>query len=212
MLEVATRYDVAGVQGDDRLPALPFDGGYNRETVAAYTKATGDKPPAAREDSLGTVQDKSSPRYGAKQFSPDWERWQQWRADQLTDFMSRLYRDLKKAKPDIIVSMAPTYFPWAIEDWLQDWPQWLRLGIIDHLAPQLYQKQADKYESAIKALVGRHVPANKRHLVSPGVLTKLSDGYQVSQTTLDEMIAINRKHCLNSEIYFFHESVVQGKK
>jgi uncharacterized lipoprotein YddW (UPF0748 family) len=205
MLEVAQRYDVAGVQGDDRLPALPFEGGYNPMTLARYAAQTGEVPPRDRGASNGNHPS------GAKRFSPEWERWHQWRADQLTQFMSRLYRDLKAAKPDLIVSMAPTYYPWAIEDWLQDWPAWMRLGIIDHLAPQLYQKTLPAYEKAITELATKQVPKQKLHLVSPGVLTKLSDGYQATPELIAQMRAVNRSLCINSEVLFFHESEV-GKR
>ena len=36
VMEVINKYDVDGVQGDDRLPAMPVEGGYDSVTVAIY--------------------------------------------------------------------------------------------------------------------------------------------------------------------------------
>ena len=48
--EVVNGYDVAGVQGDDRLPAFPSMGGYNAATQAKYTKQFNTPPPANLKD------------------------------------------------------------------------------------------------------------------------------------------------------------------
>jgi uncharacterized lipoprotein YddW (UPF0748 family) len=42
-LEVATKYSVAAVQGDDCLPAMPSEGGYDSKTTALYASEFGKK-------------------------------------------------------------------------------------------------------------------------------------------------------------------------
>jgi uncharacterized lipoprotein YddW (UPF0748 family) len=43
--EVVTKYEVDGVQGDDRLPAMPSNGGYDTYTSALYRTETGNATP-----------------------------------------------------------------------------------------------------------------------------------------------------------------------
>ena len=39
--EVLINYEVAGIQGDDRLPAMPSEGGYSTYTKDLYKQSTG---------------------------------------------------------------------------------------------------------------------------------------------------------------------------
>lgn len=43
MKEVTTNYDVDGIQGDDRLPALPSTGGYDDYTISLYKAGHGEQ-------------------------------------------------------------------------------------------------------------------------------------------------------------------------
>ena len=48
--EVAENYDVDGIQGDDRLPAMPSEGGYSDFTRTLYEQETGRTvPDSSRE-------------------------------------------------------------------------------------------------------------------------------------------------------------------
>lgn len=51
IMEVIDNYDVDGVQGDDRLPAMPIEGGYDSITVAIYkSERSGSNPPSSYTD------------------------------------------------------------------------------------------------------------------------------------------------------------------
>ena len=70
VLEVATNYDLDGIQGDDRMPpAFPSEGGYDAKTVEDYRQQFSCYPPHNHQD----------------------RKWLQWRADILTNFLTRLY-------------------------------------------------------------------------------------------------------------------------
>ena len=85
ILEVVNNYNVDGIQGDDRLPAMPSSGGYNPTVVEQYKgEHFGNEPPSYYKD-----------------FS-----WVQWRAEKLNAFMERLYKEVKNADSDCIVSGA----------------------------------------------------------------------------------------------------------
>lgn len=115
---MAINYDVDGIQGDDRLPAVPSESGYDLYTTNLYkSQHNGDLPPQDYKDST----------------------WINWRADLLTDYLGRLYRELKIIKPELVYSTAPSIHPWAKEQYLQDWPKWMGRGYVDLLLPQVYR-------------------------------------------------------------------------
>jgi uncharacterized lipoprotein YddW (UPF0748 family) len=70
ILEVVKNYQVNGIQGDDRLPALPIAGGYDQNTKNRFKTKFNTNPPTDEKNS----------------------RWIQWRADILTEFLIDLNR------------------------------------------------------------------------------------------------------------------------
>ncbi len=186
VLEVVNNYEVDGIQGDDRLPAMPSEGGYNPEVIEAY-----------KRDNFGA----SPPEYH-KDFN-----WIQWRAEKLNEFMKRLYQEVKLADPDCIVSMSPSIFPWSKEEYLQDWPAWINFGYVDMIVPQVYRKDSLSYARTLAANI-EYVLPEKRHLFVPGVLIRV-DGVQPSAELLEFKISQNRRHGLEGEVYFFYEGLAK---
>jgi uncharacterized lipoprotein YddW (UPF0748 family) len=185
LLDFVKRYNADGLQGDDRLPAMPSEGGYDSFTTQWYaSEKHGAVPPANAKDSS----------------------WLQWRADKLNAYIKTLYNKVKKEKPSYIVSWAPSLYPWSKEQYLQDWPQWLKGGYADQLLPQLYRYDIIAYEKVLKELTGQLSGAEKKK-VFPGMLTALGNGYRVSQQMLEQMIALNRKYGFEGECSFYYESL-----
>jgi uncharacterized lipoprotein YddW (UPF0748 family) len=183
--EVVKRYDVDGVQGDDRLPAMPSEGGYDVYTQKLFAaEHAGAAPPANPKDSAFV----------------------QWKADKLSAFGKRLYQAVKKTKPRCTVSWAPSIYPWSKQEYLQDWPAWLKGGYADYIIPQLYRYKIEAYEKILKELVAQ-VPAALKHKVFPGILTSLGDGYQSSRQLTDQMIRLNRQYGFNGEVFFYYETL-----
>ena len=114
--EVIRSYDVDGIQGDDRLPAMPSEGGYSRYTIELYKEETGHGVP-------------DNP------LAPEFFKM----TDKLSRFAQNLYASVKEHDENLIVSLAPSVYPWSKEQYLQDWPQWLKDGSMDELIPQNYR-------------------------------------------------------------------------
>jgi uncharacterized lipoprotein YddW (UPF0748 family) len=183
--EVVKNYDIDGVQGDDRMPAMPGEGGYDDYTLKLYAKEhNGAKPPQNPNDSA----------------------WLQWKADQLSAFGKSLYQGVKKIKPTCTVSWAPSIYPWSKENYLQDWPTWLKEGYADYIIPQLYRYNLPAYEKILKELKTQ-VPTQYLNRVFPGILTSLGDGYQSTRELTDSMIQLNRKYGFNGEVFFYFETL-----
>lgn len=185
ILEVVDNYDVDGIQGDDRLPALPSLAGYSDYTRALYKTEHGDREP------------------------PDNYRdydWIKWRSGKLNDYLQRLVDTLHRTDPDLIISMAPSIYPWSEAEYLQDWPSWINMGWIDYVVPQVYRYDIDAYSRELRKIVREQVDPAKHDQVYPGILLQVGD-YNPSPGLLDSMIAANRAAGLSSEVYFFYEGV-----
>jgi uncharacterized lipoprotein YddW (UPF0748 family) len=183
--EVIIQYpDLDGIQGDDRLPALPSECGYNENVIKMYQSEKGQNPPHDTKN----------------------EDWVNWRAERLNQFQKRLYTELKKLRPAIQISMSPSIFPWSKEQYLQDWVTWVREGWVDMVCPQVYRYDFTKYQKEIQLLVNEQIPADKRPILVPGVLLKVGK-YTPTETFLEQMIEENRKQNIQGEVFFFYEGL-----
>lgn len=184
IIEVIQNYEVDGIQGDDRLPAMPSLGGYDNYTVELYKKEhNGQIPPA----------DYKNPE------------WVQWRADKLTTFLGTLYQECKAAKPQIIVSMAPSIHPWALEEYLQDWPSWFEKEYCDYVIPQVYRYNIENYTNTLKAQLS-YIKPEKIDKFYSGVLLQVDD-FNPTLGYLDSMITTNRQLGVMGESFFYYEGL-----
>jgi uncharacterized lipoprotein YddW (UPF0748 family) len=192
--EVIENYDVDGVQGDDRLPAMPSEGGYSEFTAALYEQETGMAPPP---------------------FSREPE-FLQWKSDKLSDFGGRLFRLIKDYDPELIVSLSPSVYDWSKLEYLQDSPEWIRRGQVDILHPQAYRYEIERYLTTVDdvAMYSGYMPLpdssfyvdRNNVLVSPGVLIKSGPRYNGPEYVL-EALRYHRELGLHGEIYFFYEGL-----
>lgn len=185
IMEVVQNYEIDGIQGDDRLPAMPSEAGYDDYTVNLFkSQHNGNIPPSNHKD----------------------EYWVQWRANLLTDFMQRIYDSVKAFNSELIVSMAPSIYPWSKEEYLQDWPEWVRRGLVDLIIPQVYRYKIEDYRSALKEIVYNQISKNNLKKFYSGILLKVGS-YQPDEKFLREMIEENRKYNINGEVFFFYEGI-----
>lgn len=182
--EVAANYQVDGIQGDDRLPAVPSEAGYDKYTVGLYqSQHHGESPPSDSKN----------------------EEWINWRADLLTQYLGKLHAELKQLRPDLILSMAPSIHPWAKEQYLQDWPTWMAKGYVDYVCPQVYRYNISSYAATLREQV-KELKENEKERFFPGVLLQVN-GKNPSVGFLDSMIVENRRNGINGECFFFFEGL-----
>jgi uncharacterized lipoprotein YddW (UPF0748 family) len=123
-IEAVERYDLDGVQLDDRI-AMPVEMGYDDYTKELYAaEHNGALPP-------------DDPRDPA---------WVQWRADKITAYAERFAAELRAARPGLIVSVSPAPHPWSLENYACDWitPGW---DGWDEFLPQCYRTSFEAFES-----------------------------------------------------------------
>ena len=182
VLEVVKKYDIDGIQGDDRLPALPCEGGYDGGTIERYRQEFSQNPPQNPRD----------------------RQWIKWRANILTDFLARLYQQVKAVNPNLLVSIAPSIYDWGLKEYLQDSKAWLERGIVDIIHPQIYRRDFESYKREIDKLVTVH--SSQLGKIAPGILIKIGS-YRISPDYLLQAIAYNRSCGIQGEVFFFYEGL-----
>lgn len=184
IVEVIDKYDVDGIQGDDRLPANPSLAGYDDYTTNLYKQENDNKLPP-------------------KDYKND--KWLDWRAKKLNLFMKKIHDTVRDIKPSITITMAPSIYPWSKSEYLQDWPNWVENGWVDFVIPQVYRYDIMAYTNTLDANL-KFVSKENLHKFIPGLLLKVDD-YRPSNRFLKKMIKTNRKRGLDSEVFFFYEGL-----
>jgi uncharacterized lipoprotein YddW (UPF0748 family) len=123
IVEVVSNYDVDGIQVDDHF-GMPVQFGYDPFTIEIYQKEH---------------QGKSPPN---DPFDPEWMKW---RANKITGFMAKIYRVVKGIKPNIKISLSPTSQAFAYRNYLQDWENWVKKGLVDELILQVYTNSKNSF-------------------------------------------------------------------
>lgn len=181
--EVVSNYAVDGVQGDDRLPAMPNTGGYDPYTINLYkSENNGVDPPTAATDTS----------------------WLRWRARKLNSFVKRLRTEIKSIKPSVQFTISPSPHPFGYNEYLQDWPTWVDSTWIDAVLPQCYRYDISGYAAVVQQQKTAH--RNPAVPLYPGVLLR-SGTYTASAALLSQMIQTNRNNGFKGESFFFYEGI-----
>ncbi|MFS4416544.1 glycoside hydrolase family 10 protein [Maribacter sp. 2307ULW6-5] len=184
ILEVVHNYDIDGIQGDDRLPANPSTAGYDPFTLGLYGgEHQGKRPPEDHENA----------------------EWVRWRAQKLNTFAQKIYTSVKAADARVKVTMAPSIYPWSRDEYLQDWPTWVREGWVDAIIPQVYRYDHPAYASTLTTNLA-FMPKNTNIPFVPGILLRVDD-YTPSKRFLRKMLRTNRRLGLEDEVFFFYEGL-----
>jgi uncharacterized lipoprotein YddW (UPF0748 family) len=180
--EVTTKYNIDGVQGDDRLPAVPSTAGYDSYTSNLYLTEKGIPPPSSFQEA----------------------NWVDWRVKKLNGFLKKLRAEVKAIKPTIQFTMSPSPYPFSLTEYLQDWPTWVDSSWVDAIMPQCYRYDIAPYTATLVQQKGYY--RNNNIPFYPGVLVKSGATIQ-SDGFMTQMIQQNRKSGFKGECFFFYEGV-----
>jgi len=137
-MEVVEKYDIDGIHLDRiRFPDTNYS--YDSVSVERFKQETGASSPFA-----------------------DPSRWAQWRRDQVSNFVYKIYEGIMERKPWVRLSAAVwgNYYD-GFTSYLQDPRAWLQKGKIDFIAPMTYETDMGVYQSRLnnhaRSTWGRHV-------------------------------------------------------
>jgi len=194
IVECVTKYPALdGVQGDDRLPALPSHAGYDDFTRQLYKTETGKDVPT----------------------NPKETAFFNWKANKMSDYAVSLYNAVKAVRSTCLVTWAPSTRGWSKDNYLQDWPEWIKRGVADWVSPQLYRAESAGIDSYSYLLFGDlqnvfTTPELRKKYV-PGMLVRNGSAI-VSDGFLSQLIQYNRSKSVYSESTWFYEAIPSKQK
>lgn len=180
VVEIITKYNADGIQFDDHM-SLPVDFGYDKYTVNLYTQETGNPPPS----------------------NPQAQDWVRWRADKITAFMVQLNQAVKLRKPNAIFALSPNYYDFAYKLQLQDWISWVRLGVVDELAVQVYRNDLQSFVKTIST--PEIIEAQQVIPTGIGIMTGLRNR-PTSMQLIQAKVQAARERGLGA-VFFYYESL-----
>ena len=182
---ITTHPNLDGVQGDDRLPAMPSSSGYDSYTVELYKAENGGAfPPGNFNDAA----------------------WLLWRSKKMNAFLKRLRTEVKGLKSSILFTMSPSPYPFGYNEYLQDWPTWVDSSYVDAVIPQCYRYDISAYNASVAQQKSYY--RNTSVPLYPGVLLR-SGTYTAPDGFLTQMIQSNRQNGFKGEVFFFYEGMPQ---
>ena len=104
--------------------------------------------------------------------------------------------------------MAPSSYNWSLDNYLQDWPQWVKNKQVDYIHTQLYRRDFAAY----KVECDKNYPYmathdNKEIRFSPGVLLGDGSGDAITAPILSQIMNYNRSIGLKGETFFYFERI-----
>lgn len=179
--DVATRYNVAGVQLDDNF-GLPLKLGYDSFTKALYRQENQEQPmPLNPRDSKRL----------------------QWLTDKITFLFRRIFK-VVKTKRDCLISLSPNPLEFSRQNYAVDWRLWEQEGLIEEIALQVYRDNLFAFTAEISkpeiASAQFHIPT------VIGVLTGLRTR-PVGFNQISEQIQTARQKQLAGISCFFYETL-----
>lgn len=183
-LEVATQYDVDGIQFD-RVSYPALDCGYDAHTTDLYKREhSGAAPPVNETDSA----------------------WMRWRADKLNAFVAALYEQIKARRPELAVSNTPAAFPQSYSSFLQDTPAWVNNAWVDASATQVYRSTASSYLAELDVQIASLSEDGRRRLF-PAIATT-NNGQPVGASEIIEMVRGTRARNLSGAALWYYTALL----
>lgn len=156
-MDVLKRYPVDGLHFDYvRFASPDFD--YSRTSLAQFQKWL--TPQLTKEERRELkVALKQDPLAAAERFPAKFADFQR---AQVTALVERIYRAVKKRRPDVLVSAAVfANDENAYTRRFQDWRQWLQMGILDVACPMAYTTDTAIFQKQIEVAVTTAHGANR---------------------------------------------------
>ncbi len=135
VLEAVNRYDLDGIQFDDRL-AWPQTLGWDATTASLYQAQTGRTLPTSMTDA----------------------NFREWRQDKVTEFALELKAAVKAVRPELRISVSPSVTSFSDVNYNAEWPLWVDQGIFDEYVPQVYRFGISSFNSTIPGQTSQFTP------------------------------------------------------
>jgi hypothetical protein len=207
VLEAVDKYDLDGIQLDDRIVWPYINMGYDEYTKKIYAREhNGAAPPRDHKDA----------------------GWMRWRAEKVNEYARQFVQEIRAKRPGLLISLSPAVYPWSWEHYLLEWPQWAAWSEKDRnmsaavsdaakkitprwdeFIPQAYRFSYDAFEKTwleqnefIKML-----GANRQRDLIAGIRV-VGDGNDSSWAQLRDSILLTRKMKNGGHVLWFSRGVL----
>ncbi len=172
LTEIATKYDVDGIQFD--YIRYPFHE-VTRDEVYGFGEAGREK------FRMNGYRDPTFLQVGDRH----WQRWQDFRIEQVDQFVEKASRTLKQQRPDLTLSAAVFAIPRTqrLEQIQQNWEAWIDNDYLDLLVPMTYAENSPDLAELIDSLLASF-PQRSTLLVPSIRLLELKSGLALDQREL----------------------------
>lgn len=181
-LEAINNYDLDGVQFDDRL-AWPREFGWDDTTAAIYLQETGRSLPASVDDPF----------------------FRGWRQSKVTLFAQELSAAVREARPDLLVSVAPSVTTFSDTQYNAEWPEWQEQGLFDEYAVQVYRSTTGSFNATLPAQLAPFDPGQRDELVVG--LRANGSGANTPYDALEAMIETTREEGVAGHSIWYSSAV-----
>ncbi len=196
-MDVLKRYQVDGLHFDYvRFASPDFD--YSRTSLDAFEKWLKSRmtAPARAELNERLKQDPQNPLSAVETF-PD--RFADFQRAQVTALVERIYRAVKKRRPEVLVSAAVfANDENAYTRRFQDWRRWLQMGILDVACPMAYTTDTAVFRKQIEVANTTAHAANRRVWAGIGA-------YRITSDSAVEKINVARELSTQGFILFSYD-------
>ncbi len=194
ILEIVDRYDVDGIHLDrirygnrkvnNNMTYSDF--GYDDAHLERYrAEHDGQDPPANPADN----------------------NWVQWRSQVVNQFSKIVYDSVKARNPYLQVSNTPIVYPYGYQNFMQDWPQWIRDQSIDFVVPQFYRYDINSYINELNRLYSQHLISADYKGVFSGILLGEGSNPVYNQALAADFVKEYRKRGFEGGVFFYYEGV-----
>ena len=194
---LTSRYALHGLHLDYiRYPSPDFD--YSRAALDAFRAAL---MPELTPAELSTLDARAGRDPLA--FVHDYpSRWLAYRRERLTHLVIRLRDRARQHRPELRITAA--VWPDALharDHKLQDWPRWLRDGVIDAVCPMMYVQDGGTFERQLQALAQQ--PAGT---VWPGI-----GAYKITADEAARRVDVSRAMGFSGVMLYSYDSMTGGE-
>ncbi len=143
----------------------------------------------------------------------DFEERMAWNRDKLTSMLREIVRESRKHSPRLRISAAARV-PYETHSMPMsaDWKQWCELGLLDYIAPMVYERSDEKLSEIVKETMELVAPTKLPVYVGLGayIIDRELTGHDMP-TQLAEQIGIVRKLGADGHIFYHLGGITQDQ-
>lgn len=196
-MDIIKKYPVDGMHFDYvRLASPDFD--YSRTSIENFHEWLKPRLTAAERKTLKAAQAKD-PLAATEMFK---DKFADFQREQITGLVQRIYREVKKQRPNVIVSAAVfANDENAYTRRFQDWRRWLKMGILDVACPMAYTTDTEVFRKQVEIASATAHEAGKKVWAGIGA-------YRIPAESTVEKISVARGLSADGIILFSYDFTV----